>query len=108
MLEYLNYLSGLIGSITIVLFMFGVAIAGPFFLFIQLHNEEPTSSQKLRWIVAAVTFFVCLFLFIVTGGYIGRQFGYSALGMGGGLLSFYYAYNWFTSLLPSTCPISSE
>ena len=106
--DYLNYLSGMVGSIAIVTFMFIVAIGGPLLLFKQLHHDKPGWLNRLKWPLAVVTFFTCLFLFISTGGYIGSLFESAALGMGAGLVTFYYAYNGFTALLPSTCQIESK
>jgi len=106
--DYLNYLSGIVGHGLIIPFMFIVAIGGPVLLFCHLHHDKPRCLNSLKWPLAAATFFTCLFLFISTGGYIGSKFEFAALGMGLGLLAFYYAYNGFTSLLPTTCAIESK
>jgi len=106
--DYLSYLSGIVSSEWLVLFMFIIAIVGPILLFSHLHHDKPRLLNQLKWSLAVVTFFSCLFLFLSTGGYIGSKFESAALGMGLGLLAFYYAYNGFTSLLPTTCEIESK
>ncbi|MCK4742263.1 MAG: hypothetical protein KAT25_00435 [Sulfuriflexus sp.] len=106
--DYFNYLGGMVGTITIVPFLFVAAVAGPWIIFYQLHNDKLQWLSRLRWPLAVLTFFSCLFLFISTGGYIGSKFDYASLGMGAGLVSFYYAYDYFTSLLPSTCSIDNK
>lgn len=105
---YFSYISGLIGSMTIVPIMFVIAISGPLVLFNILHHDKPQWLSAIKWPLAVLTFFTCLFLFISTGGYVGSQFDFAALGMGVGLVAFYYAYNFFTGLLPSTCPIENK
>jgi len=105
---YFSYISGLVGSEAIVPVMFVIAIVGPLVLFYMLHHNKPQCLRTIKWPLAALTFFTCLFLFISTGGYVGSQFDFAALGMGVGLVAFYNAYNFFTGLLPSTCTIGSQ
>jgi len=103
--EYIDYIGGIVGTIAIVPLMFVIAVVGPILLF-NLIQHQQNRLNSLKWPLAVITFFTCLILFISTGGYIGSLFESSALGMGAGLAAFYYAYNAFTALLPSTCSIS--
>lgn len=103
--SYFNYIAGMVGTIVIVPFMFMLAIVGPIILYNQLHYNKFPWLDKIKWPLAVLTFMTCLFLFICTGGYIGAKFESAALGMGVGLVAFYYAYNRFTLLLPTTCQI---
>jgi len=104
MSEYINYIGGIVGTTAIVPLMFVIAVVGPVLLFNIIQHQQ-NRLNSLKWPLAILTFFTCLILFISTGGYIGSLFDSSALGMGAGLVTFYYAYNAFTGLLPSTCPI---
>ena len=103
---YFSYISGLVGSMTIVAIMFVIAVAGPLMIFKTVHHDKPKWLSTMKWPLAVLTFFTCLFLFISTGGYVGSLFDSAALGMGVGLMAFYYTYNAFTALLPSTCSIN--
>lgn len=105
---YFSYISGLVGSAAIVPVMFVIAIVGPLVLFNILHHNKPQWLSAIKWPLAVLTFFTGLFLFISTGGYVGSQFNFTAFGMGVGLAAFYYAYNIFTGLLPSTCAIENK
>jgi len=102
---YFNYLGSMIGTITVVPFMFVIAIAGPIILFNQLHYQRLPWLNKAKWPLAVLTFLTCLFLFVCTGGFIGSQLESESLGMGVGLAAFYYVYNRFTLSLPTTCQI---
>ena len=102
---YFNYIGAMVGTITVVPFMFMIAIAGPIILFKQLHYHQLSWLNKIKWPLAALTFLTSLFLFVCTGGFIGTQFGSESLGMGAGLVAFYYVYNRFTLSLPTTCQI---
>lgn len=103
--DYFNYISGIVGAKALVVAMFFVAVIGPCCLYKMVNSQLVGWKSKLKWCLAAVTYFSCLILFITIGGFVGKQFDYPALGMGAGLVAFYFAYNAFTSLLPSTCPI---
>ncbi len=103
--DYLNYITGIVGARAVVILMLSVALLGPCVVYRLVNSTLSGWQSKLKWFIAAITYFSCLMLFITTGGFIGSQLDYPALGMGLGLLAFYYAYNAFTSLLPSTCPI---
>jgi len=106
--DYLGYLSGIVGTETVIPFMFAMAICGPFLMY-KLLNSRPTGLMgALRWPIAILTFFSCLILFVSTGGYFGSEFDYTTIGMGAGLVAFYYAFDAFTSLLPSTCEIQGK
>ena len=105
---YFEYISAMLGGTILMVIVFMIAVIGPLLLFNLLKNERPQCLQAFKWPLAALTFFTNLILFIGSGGYIGSLFDVAALGMGGGLVSFYYAYNAFTALLPSTCPVNQK
>jgi len=105
---YFSYISGLVSSAAIVPVMFVIAIVGPVVIFNILHHDKPHFLRAIKWPLAVLTFFTCLFLFISTGGYVGSKFDFTALGMGVGLVAFYNAYNYFTGLLPTTCTIENQ
>lgn len=103
--DYLNYVAGIFGAKVMVPIVFSVALLGPCIVYRLVNSTLAGWQNKLKWLIAALTYFSCLMIFIITGGFIGTQLDYPALGMGLGLVIFYYSYNAFTSLLPSTCPI---
>jgi len=103
--DYFNYISGIVGADIIVPIVFLLAVFGPIVVYQLVHHVHSGWLNKIKWLFAAITFFSCLVLYISSGGFIGGQFDSPALGMGVGLVAFYYSYNWFTSLLPSTCSI---
>lgn len=103
--DYLDYFAGIVGAKFMVSVIVVLALLGPCIVYKLVNSTLSGWKSKFKWCIAALTYFSCLLLFVVTGGYIGSQFNYPALGMGLGLVIFYYAYNAFTSLLPSTCPV---
>ena len=103
--DYLDYLAGILGAKIMVSVVLSVALLGPCIVYKLVNSTLNSWMSRLKWSIAALTYFSCLILFITSGGFIGTQFDYPALGMGLGLVVFYYSYNAFTSLLPSTCPI---
>ena len=105
---YLDFIRDIVGAGAIVPLLFIMAIGGPFFVYKCVHNDKPCWQTTLKWPVAAVTFFSCLLVCISTAGYLGSIFGSADLGMGLGLVVFYYLYSFFTSLLPSTCEIPNK
>ncbi len=106
--DYLNYVAGIVGAMFMLPIVFSLALAGPIVIYKLVHNVHTGWLNKVKLFIAVLTFFSCLILFISTAGFIGSQFDFPALGMGLGLVAFYYAYNTFTSFLPSTCPIESS
>jgi len=105
---YIEYLGEIVGMTAIIPFMFVVAILGPYIVYKILHSDVSAKVHFLKWLVAVLTFFSCLILCVGTGGFIGSKFGFSALGMGTGLLAFYFIFDAFTGLLPSTCEIEHK
>jgi len=106
--NYFEYIGGIIGANALVPIAFLLALLGPIIVYKLVHHVHSGWLNKVKWFFAALTFFTCLILYISTGGFIGGKFDYPALGMGIGLVAFYYSYNAFTSLLPSTCAIESR
>jgi len=105
--NYFNYIGGIVGAKALVPVVFLLAIIGPFFVYKLVHHVHTGWMNAIKWLFAAITFFSCLVLFVCTGGFVGTQLDSPALGMGVGLVAFYYSYNAFTSLLPSTCVIEN-
>lgn len=105
---YIEYLGTIVGTKAIIPFMFAVSLFGPYIVFKLLHSNVSGKLQVLKWLTAVLTFFSCLVLFVATGGFIGSLLGFSALGMGSGLLAFYFLFDAFTGLLPSTCEIQRK
>lgn len=103
--DYFNYIAGIVGAKIIVTAVFTLALLGPCMVYKLVNSSLSGWKSKFKWCLAVLTYFSCLVLFITTGGFVGSQYNYPSLGMGLGLVIFYYAYNAFTSLLPSTCPI---
>lgn len=105
---YIEYLGEIVGVTAIIPFMFVVSISGPYIVYRILHSDASAKVHFLKWVIAVLTFFSCLILLVGTGGYIGSRFGFSALGMGTGLLAFYFIFDAFTGLLPTTCEIEQK
>jgi len=103
--DYLNYISKLVGGDAMLPVVFILALLGPIVVYRLVHNVRTGWLNKFKWFIAIITFFSCLILYIGTAGYIGQKYGFPALGMGLGLVAFYFSYNFFTSKLPSTCSI---
>lgn len=106
--DYLNYISKLVGGDPMIPVVFSLALLGPIVVYGLVHNVHTGWLNKVKWLIAIITFFSCLILYIGTAGYIGQKYGFPALGMGVGLVAFYFSYNYFTSMLPSTCSIESS
>ena len=106
--DYLDFISGIVGDGIIIPLLFTMAIIGPFAVCKLVRDDKPGWINLVKWLVAILTFFSCLLLWVSTGGYIGGKFGSVDIGMGAGLVVFYYSYNGFTSLLPSTCSIENK
>jgi len=106
--EYMDYIVGILGTKAVLPIVFSLVLLGPFVVYKLVHNVHTRWLNKVKWIFAVLAFFSCLIIFISTGGFIGFQYDFPALGMGIGLVSFYYAYNGYTSLLPSTCSIEAK
>ena len=106
--SYLEYLTGIVGAGDVIPLMFIMAIVGPFVMYKLLHTDLTGRFGALKWLIAAMTFLSCLVLFVGTGGYIGSLFDVTTIGMGVGLVAFYYSFDAFTSLLPSTCQMEKK
>jgi len=103
--DYLNYIAGILGAKAVLPIVFSFVLFGPFIVYKLVNSALSAWMTKLKWLLAALTYFSNLIIFISTAGFIGKQLDYPALGMGVGLVLFYYSYKAFTSLLPNTCTI---